>query len=116
MRAPRCARFGKRARRRKTYAECSELTPLGAPAPRRRSGRREIAAERLQLSTIREAHMRTVFTTLALLALSTAPTLAQNDVEAQMNRAERELRDSMAPAGAEVQRTAPDEIRVRMPS
>lgn len=60
--------------------------------------------------------MRVVLTAIALLAMSAAPVLAQDDVEAQMNRAERELRDSMAPAGAEVQRTAPDEIRVRVPS
>lgn len=60
--------------------------------------------------------MRIAFSALALLALATAPVLAQESPEAQMNRAERELRDSMAPAGAEVQRTAPDEIRVRMPS
>jgi outer membrane protein OmpA-like peptidoglycan-associated protein len=64
----------------------------------------------------REAFMRVIFSALALLAFFTAPTLAQDSVEAQMSRAERELRDSMAPAGAEVQRTAPDEIRVRMPS
>jgi outer membrane protein OmpA-like peptidoglycan-associated protein len=60
--------------------------------------------------------MRTILSALALLAFSTAPTLAQDSVESQMNRAESELRDSMAPAGAEVRRTAPDEIRVRMPS
>lgn len=60
--------------------------------------------------------MRVALTAIALLAMSAAPSLAQDSVEAQMSRAERELRDSMAPAGAEVQRTAPDEIRVRMPA
>lgn len=39
--------------------------------------------------------------------------------ETEMDRAERELRDAMAPAasqGAVVERVAPDEVRVRMPS
>jgi outer membrane protein OmpA-like peptidoglycan-associated protein len=50
------------------------------------------------------------------IAAAGAPALAQED---EMARAERELRDAMAPAasqGAVVERVAPDEIRVRMPS
>lgn len=59
--------------------------------------------------------MRFAAFALALLACST-PAMAQ---ETEMDRAESELRDSMAPAasaGARVERVAPDEIRVRMPS
>lgn len=58
---------------------------------------------------------------LAAFALSVAaPTFAvAQQTETEMDRAERELRDAMAPAasaGATVERVAPDEIRVRMPS
>jgi outer membrane protein OmpA-like peptidoglycan-associated protein len=59
--------------------------------------------------------MRFAVLALAIFALAT-PALAQ---ESEMDRAEAELRDSMAPAasaGARVERVAPDEIRVRMPS
>jgi outer membrane protein OmpA-like peptidoglycan-associated protein len=56
---------------------------------------------------------------LAAFALSAAaPTFAVAQ-QTEMDRAERELRDAMAPAasaGATVERVAPDEIRVRMPS
>lgn len=53
---------------------------------------------------------------VALLVFSAAPAFAQ---EAEMDRAERELRDTMAPsasAGASVERVSPTEVRVRMPS
>ncbi len=59
--------------------------------------------------------MRFAALALALFALAT-PALAQ---QSEMDRAETELRDAMAPAaqsGARVERVAPDEIRVRMPS
>jgi len=52
----------------------------------------------------------------AAFFLAAAPAFAQ---EAEMDRAERELRDAMAPAataGAVVERTSPTEVRVRMPS
>lgn len=55
----------------------------------------------------------------AAFALSVAaPTFAAAQ-QTEMDRAERELRDAMAPAasaGATVERVAPDEIRIRMPS
>jgi outer membrane protein OmpA-like peptidoglycan-associated protein len=60
--------------------------------------------------------MRFAVLAFALLTLAAAPALAQ---QTDMDRAERELRDAMAPAasaGATVTRVAPDEIRVRMPS
>ncbi len=60
--------------------------------------------------------MRSVFIALAFVALSAAPALAQ---QSEMDRAERELRDTMAPsasAGASVERVSPTEVRVRMPS
>jgi outer membrane protein OmpA-like peptidoglycan-associated protein len=60
--------------------------------------------------------MRFAVLVFALLSVAAAPALAQ---QTEMDRAERELRDSMAPAasaGATVERVAPDEIRVRMPS
>lgn len=54
---------------------------------------------------------------IAAALLFAAPALAQEDVAAQMDRAEEALRREMAPAaGVEVERAAPDEIRVRMPS
>jgi outer membrane protein OmpA-like peptidoglycan-associated protein len=59
--------------------------------------------------------MRNAFFALALFAFA-APAAAQ---ESEMDRAEQELRDAMAPAasaGATVERVAPDEVRVRMPS
>jgi outer membrane protein OmpA-like peptidoglycan-associated protein len=60
--------------------------------------------------------MRFAVLAFALLTLAAAPALAQ---QPDMDRAERELRDAMAPAasaGATVERVAPDQIRVRMPS
>jgi outer membrane protein OmpA-like peptidoglycan-associated protein len=60
--------------------------------------------------------MRVALLAAAFLAASIAPATAQ---EAEMDRAERELRDAMAPAasqGARVERVAPDEVRVHMPS
>lgn len=36
--------------------------------------------------------------------------------QSEMDRAEQELRDSMAPAGVAVERAAPDELRLSMPS
>jgi outer membrane protein OmpA-like peptidoglycan-associated protein len=60
--------------------------------------------------------MRAVFLAVAFLAVSLVPAMAQ---DAEMDRAERELRDAMAPAadaGATVERVAPNEVRVRMPS
>jgi outer membrane protein OmpA-like peptidoglycan-associated protein len=60
--------------------------------------------------------MRIAFLAAAFLAASFAPAMAQ---ETEMDRAERELRDTMAPAasqGATVERVSPDEVRVRMPA
>ncbi len=60
--------------------------------------------------------MRFAVLAFALLTFAAAPALAQ---ETEMDRAEEELRDAMAPAasaGARVERVAPNEIRVRMPS
>jgi outer membrane protein OmpA-like peptidoglycan-associated protein len=59
--------------------------------------------------------MRNAFFAFALFAFA-APAAAQ---QSEMDRAEQELRDAMAPAasgGATVERVAPDEVRVRMPS
>lgn len=56
--------------------------------------------------------MRFAVLALAVLTLA-APALAQ---ESEMDRAETELRDSMAPAGVAVERAAPNELRLRMPS
>jgi outer membrane protein OmpA-like peptidoglycan-associated protein len=60
--------------------------------------------------------MRFAVLAFAFFTLAAAPAVAQ---QTEMDRAERELRDAMAPAaaaGATVERVAPDEIRVRMPS
>ncbi len=60
--------------------------------------------------------MRFLILAFAFLSMASLPALAQ---ETEMDRAERELRDAMAPAasaGATVERIAPDEVRVRMPS
>src|SRR5688572_21030338 len=60
--------------------------------------------------------MRATVLAFAFLAASFAPAMAQ---ETEMDRAEREMRDAMAPAasaGATVERISPDEVRVRMPS
>jgi outer membrane protein OmpA-like peptidoglycan-associated protein len=60
--------------------------------------------------------MRVALLAFAFLAASVAPVLAQ---EAEMDRAEREMRDALAPAasqGAVVERVSPNEVRVRMPS
>jgi outer membrane protein OmpA-like peptidoglycan-associated protein len=60
--------------------------------------------------------MRFAVLAFALLTAAAAPAWAQ---QTDMDRAERELRDAMAPAasaGATVERVAPNEIRVRMPS
>lgn len=59
--------------------------------------------------------MRVALIAVAFLAASFSSAFAQDD----MDRAERELRDAMAPAasaGATVERVSPDEVRVRMPS
>lgn len=59
--------------------------------------------------------MRVALLAFAFLAASFSSAFAQDD----MDRAERELRDAMAPAasqGAMVERVSPDEVRVRMPS
>ena len=48
-----------------------------------------------------------------ILAVLAGPAFAQ---ESEMDRAEQELRDTMAPAGVAVERAAPDELRLRMPS
>ncbi len=59
--------------------------------------------------------MRVALLAAAFLAASFSSAFAQDD----MDRAERELRDAMAPAasqGAVVERVSPDEVRVRMPS
>jgi outer membrane protein OmpA-like peptidoglycan-associated protein len=56
------------------------------------------------------------FAVFAVALLAAAPAFAQ---QTEMDRAERELRDAMAPAasaGATVERVSPDEVRVRMPS
>jgi outer membrane protein OmpA-like peptidoglycan-associated protein len=58
--------------------------------------------------------MRHLFIAAALFAVAT-PAFAQ-DVQAEMSRAESELRRDMAPAGVTVERTAPDEIRLVMPN
>jgi outer membrane protein OmpA-like peptidoglycan-associated protein len=51
-----------------------------------------------------------IFFAVLMLAL---PAFAQ---ESEMDRAESEIRDSMASAGVEVERAAPDELRLRLPS
>ncbi len=54
------------------------------------------------------------FAVLALAVLALAPSaFAQED---EMDRAESEMRSTMAPAGVSVDRVAPNEIRLRMPS
>ncbi len=60
--------------------------------------------------------MRVAVLAAAFFAASFAPAFAQ---DSEMDRAEREMRDAMAPAasqGATVERVSPDEVRVRMPS
>jgi outer membrane protein OmpA-like peptidoglycan-associated protein len=62
--------------------------------------------------------MRILIFAAALAAVLAAPMMASAQ-QTEMDRAERELRDAMAPAasaGAVVERVAPDEVRVRMPS
>lgn len=59
--------------------------------------------------------MRVALLAFAFLATSVSTAFAQDE----MDRAERELRDALAPAasqGATVERVSPDEVRVRMPS
>jgi len=59
--------------------------------------------------------MRVAILAAAFLAASVSTAFAQDE----MDRAERELRDAMAPSasqGAVVERVSPDEVRVRMPS
>ena len=59
--------------------------------------------------------MRVALLAFAFLAASASAAFAQDD----MDRAQRELSDAMAPAasqGARVERVSPNEIRVRMPS
>jgi len=60
--------------------------------------------------------MRVALLAAAFLAFSFAPATAQ---ETEMDRAESEMRDAMAPAasqGARVERVSPNEVRVHMPS
>ncbi len=55
----------------------------------------------------------------ALFLVATGPALAQTAPSAQpsdTDRAEQDLRSSLAPSGVTVQRMAPDEIRLTMPS
>jgi outer membrane protein OmpA-like peptidoglycan-associated protein len=62
-----------------------------------------------------EQLMRVAILAAAFFAASISTAFAQDE----MDRAERELRDAMAPAaqaGATVERVSPDEVRVRMPS
>lgn len=59
--------------------------------------------------------MRVALLALAFFAAAFSTAFAQDE----MDRAERELRDALAPAadaGATVERVSPDEVRVRMPS
>lgn len=59
--------------------------------------------------------MRVALLAAAFLLAAISSAFAQDE----MDRAERELRDAMAPAasqGAVVERVSPDEVRVRMPS
>ena len=49
----------------------------------------------------------------ALFTLLAAPAFAQ---QTEMDRAEREMRDTLAPAGVTVERRAPDEIVLNMPA
>lgn len=58
--------------------------------------------------------MRHLILAAAFFAVA-SPAFAQ-DVQAEMSRAEDELRRDMAPAGVNVERTAPDEIRLVMPN
>jgi outer membrane protein OmpA-like peptidoglycan-associated protein len=60
--------------------------------------------------------MRTLLVAIALVAASAMPAFAQ---QSEMDRAEQDLRTTMAPsasAGATVERVSPSEVRVRMPS
>jgi len=59
--------------------------------------------------------MRHLLIAVALFTVAT-PALAQQNVEAEMSRAEDELRRDMAPAGVAVERVAPDQIRLVMPN
>ncbi|MBY0565433.1 MAG: OmpA family protein [Hyphomonadaceae bacterium] len=56
--------------------------------------------------------MRSIVIAMALFAVA-SPALAQNP---EMDAAEQEMRSTMAPAGATVERVAPDEVRLIMPS
>jgi len=59
--------------------------------------------------------MRVAILAAVFFAASLSTAFAQDE----MNRAERELRDAMAPAaeaGATVERVTPNEVRIRMPS
>jgi outer membrane protein OmpA-like peptidoglycan-associated protein len=58
--------------------------------------------------------MRCLIIAAALFTVAT-PAVAQ-DMQAEMSRAEDELRRDMAPAGVTVERIAPDEIRLVMPN
>lgn len=58
--------------------------------------------------------MRRAIFAVLLLFMST-PAMAQQG-PSELDRAEAELRDSMAPAGVAVERAAPDEVRLVMPS
>lgn len=58
--------------------------------------------------------MRVILFAAALLAFAGGPAFAQT--EAEMSRAESDLRERLAPAGVAVDRTSPGEIRLSMPS
>jgi outer membrane protein OmpA-like peptidoglycan-associated protein len=59
--------------------------------------------------------MRFMFAAAALLLAT--PVFAQESPEAQMSRAESELRDALPEtSGVAIERVAPDEVRLRMPS
>jgi outer membrane protein OmpA-like peptidoglycan-associated protein len=53
---------------------------------------------------------------LMLAVLAFGLTTAAWAQPSEMDRAEQELRDAMAPAGVAVERSAPDEVRLTMPS
>jgi outer membrane protein OmpA-like peptidoglycan-associated protein len=59
--------------------------------------------------------MRILLFAAALFICTGAPAFAQ-DTRHEMDRAESELRTTLAPAGVVVERPAPDEIKLSMPS
>lgn len=52
----------------------------------------------------------------ALFLIASGPAFAQTAPPSDTDRAEQDLRSSLAPAGVAVERVAPDEIRLTMPS